>query len=234
MALSTINPSYLSWKQQGQLIISVILSSLSTEVLHLAVDCQTSHALWTTLTTALASPSNSRIMQLHGSFQDLRQNDSTVSAYLQQAKMLFDELVAAGRPLSMEDFNLYVFRGLRGEFRDLVTTLSTRAEPISYTDLHSLLLTHEFLHKASLQPVVAALLLPTPSQPPQPSSHSVSHGLQVTTITKILVAGVAFVEDGRFIIVAISIMVLDSLLDRILGNKEIVLGAPVSGQIRKK
>ena len=166
MALSTINPSYLSWKQQDQLIISAILSSLSTEVLHLAVDCQTSHALWTTLTTALASPSNSRIMQLHGSFQDLRQNDSTVSAYLQQAKMLFDELAAAGRPLSMEDFNLYVFRGLRGEFRDLVTTLSTRAEPVSYTDLHSLLLTHEFLHKASLQPVVAAPLLPTPSQPP--------------------------------------------------------------------
>jgi len=166
MALSIINPSYLSWKQQDQLIISVILSSLSTEVLHLAVDCQTSHALWTTLATALASPSNSRIMQLHGSFQDLKQNDSTVSAYLQQAKMLFDELAAAGRPLSMEDFNLYVFHGLRGEFRDLVTTLSTRAEPISYTDLHSLLLTHEFLHKASLQPVVATPLMPTPSQPP--------------------------------------------------------------------
>jgi hypothetical protein len=85
---------------------------------------------------------------------------------------------------------------------------------------------------------------------PQPSSHSVSHGLQVTTITKILVAGVAFVEDGRLIIVAISIMVLtgitlvriftimvlglDSLLDRILGNKAIILGALVSGQTREK
>jgi hypothetical protein len=57
-------------------------------------------------------------------------------------------------------------------------------------------------------------------------------------------------EDGRLIIVAISIMVLmgitlvriltvmvlglDSLLDKILGNKAIVLGAPVSGQIREK
>ena len=39
MTLSTINPSYLSWKQQFQLIISAILLSLSTEVLHLAVDC---------------------------------------------------------------------------------------------------------------------------------------------------------------------------------------------------
>jgi hypothetical protein len=41
--------------------------------------------------------------------------------------MLFDELVAADRPLSMEDFNFHVFRGLRGEFRDLVTTFSTKA-----------------------------------------------------------------------------------------------------------
>jgi hypothetical protein len=49
--------------------------------------------------------------------------------------MLFDELATAGWPLSMEDFNLYVFHGLKGEFWDLVTTISTRAEPISYIDL---------------------------------------------------------------------------------------------------
>jgi hypothetical protein len=32
---------------------------LSTKVLHLEVDCQTSHDLWMTLETILASPSNS-------------------------------------------------------------------------------------------------------------------------------------------------------------------------------
>jgi hypothetical protein len=46
---------------------------------------------------------------------------------MQQAKSLFDELAAAGRPMSLEDFNLYVFRGLRGEFKDLVTSLITKA-----------------------------------------------------------------------------------------------------------
>jgi len=81
------------------------------DVLHLVVDCSTSHCVWRTLEKALASPSNSRIMQLHGSFQDLRQGDSSVSLYMQQAKSLFDELAAAGRPMSLEDFNLYVFRG---------------------------------------------------------------------------------------------------------------------------
>jgi hypothetical protein len=46
---------------------------------------------------------------------------------MQHAKSLFDELVAAGRPLSLEDFNLYIFRGLRGEFKYSVTILVTKA-----------------------------------------------------------------------------------------------------------
>jgi hypothetical protein len=33
---------------------------------------------------------------------------------MQQAKLLFDELVAAGRLRTPEDFNLYVFCGLQG------------------------------------------------------------------------------------------------------------------------
>jgi hypothetical protein len=153
---STINPSFLHWKQQYQLILSALLSSLFVDVLHLVVDCSTSHCVWRTLERALASPSNSRIMQLHGSFQNLRQGDSSVSIYMQQAKSLFDELTADGRPMSLEDFNLYVFRGLRGEFKDLVTSLITKAEPLSYADLHSHLLTHEFLHKNSFHSMDAA------------------------------------------------------------------------------
>ena len=58
-------------------------------------------------------------MQLHGSFQDLHQGDDSVSAYLQRAKVLFDELAAVGRPLSLEDFNLYVFWGLSNNFKKL-------------------------------------------------------------------------------------------------------------------
>jgi len=66
-----------------------------------------------------------------------------------------------------------VFRGLRSDFKDLVTSLFTKADPISYTDLHSSLLTHEFLHKAALQPAVTAPLLPTPTQ--QPTALFVQH-----------------------------------------------------------
>ena len=89
---------------------------------------------------------------------------------MQKAKALFDELVIVGWLVSLEDFNLYVFRGLRWEFKDLVTSLVTKAEPLSYADLYSHLLTHGFLHKTSLSSmgsvVINTPLLPTSNTPP--------------------------------------------------------------------
>jgi hypothetical protein len=114
-------------------------------------------------------------MQLHGSFQDLQQGDLSVSIYMQQAKSLFDELAATGRPISLEDFNLYVFRGLHGKFKDLVTSLITKAKPLSYADLHNHLFTHEFLHKNSFHSMDAASSLQY-SPTPHPSAHlAMSH-----------------------------------------------------------
>jgi hypothetical protein len=50
-----VNQFFLCWKQQNQLILSVLLSSLSMEVLYLVVDYQTSSSVWCTLEQALAS-----------------------------------------------------------------------------------------------------------------------------------------------------------------------------------
>ena len=101
--------AFLTWKQQDQLILNTLLSSLSIDVLHLVVDCPTSASVWSTLECSLASSSNSRIMQLHGSLQNLYQDDDTITLYLQKAKGLFDELATAGKPISLTNFNLYVF-----------------------------------------------------------------------------------------------------------------------------
>jgi hypothetical protein len=87
---------------------------------------------------------------LHAYLQDLHQGDNIVTHYLQKAKGLFDELAAASKPISITDFNLYVFLGLYGEFCDLVTSLSTKFEPFAYSKLHSHLSTHKFLHGSSL------------------------------------------------------------------------------------
>jgi hypothetical protein len=70
--------------------------------------------------------------------------------------------------MSLEDFNLYVFRGLLGEFKDLVMSLITKAEPLLYIDLHSHLLTHEFLNKNSFHSMDVTPSLQSSSLPQQP------------------------------------------------------------------
>jgi len=92
---------------------------------------------------------------------------------MQKVKTFFNELAVVGRSVSLKDFNLYVFHSLYGEFKDLVTNLVTKAKLFLYANLHSHLLTHEFLHKTSLQSMmVTPPLLLTPAQP---SSSNVAH-----------------------------------------------------------
>jgi hypothetical protein len=82
---------------------------------------------------------------------------------------LFDELVVVGWLVSLEYFNLFMFRGLEGEFKDLVTSLETKEKPLSCADLYSHLLMHGFLHEISLQSMgstaIIASLLPMPNTP---------------------------------------------------------------------
>ena len=106
-------------------------------------------------------------MQLYGFFQDLQQGDDSVTIFMYKEKVLFDELVVVGQLVLLENFNLYVFRGLRVEFKDLVTSLVTKVETLSYANLHSYLLTLlSFFTRPSFNPWVLLLpmLLYCPSQ----------------------------------------------------------------------
>jgi hypothetical protein len=103
-------------------------------------------------------------------------SDDLVTVFMQKANTLFDKLVVTSQPVSLEDFNLYLFHGLRGEFKDLVKNLVTKAKPLLYAELHSHFFTHKFLYKTSLHSlrvVVTAPLLPMLAHPP--SAHGAQH-----------------------------------------------------------
>lgn len=157
------NPDFQSWFDQDQLLMSLLISSLTEDVLPLIVGATSSREIWTTLESALASPSHTRILQLHLQIQNIKQGELSVTQFLQKAKRLSDELSAAGRPLSLQDFNLYIFKGLNSIFRDLVTTLASRPTPIPYSELHSMLLSHELMHSVGFASLtVSDSLEPSP------------------------------------------------------------------------
>lgn len=142
---SVANPSYGVWIQQDQAILSMIISSLSEEVMHLAVGRGTSKAVWNSIERALASSSRARALNLLSQLQGLRQGSATVTEYLGKAQVLIEELTLAGRSVSPDEQNLYAFHGLRQEFRSLVSSLSTRGTPVTLQELSDFLAAQEFI-----------------------------------------------------------------------------------------
>ncbi|GMP25486.1 hypothetical protein CsSME_00002332 [Camellia sinensis var. sinensis] len=114
---------------------------------------------------SLASPSQTRLLQLRLSLQQLKQNDRSATVFLNDTKTIAGELAAAGIPLSPSEFNFYVFQGLHPDLKDLVKTLTARPDPVSFLELHSLLLSHEFLHRTTPTPAPTSILQAHFAQP---------------------------------------------------------------------
>ncbi|GAV62598.1 UBN2 domain-containing protein, partial [Cephalotus follicularis] len=135
---ASLNPSYISWCQRDQLVLSWINASISE-----VIDKNTSTEAWPALTQAFGPPSHTRILQLHMQLQNLKKNSSSISTYLQQAKYMMDELAATGKILSPEEFNAIVFNNLGPSFHAIVAALSTRSTPVLFHELHNLLTSEE-------------------------------------------------------------------------------------------
>lgn len=142
-----------------------------------------------------------------------------------------------------------MFWGLKGETKDLVTNLSSKAKPLTYIDFHSYLLIFEFFQKSSLQLVSSAITTPlflTPTYRSLSFLH-IDSALNHRYIIKVLVATIPLriVAIGQFyggwiIIITITIMGIMAMVHdkistimhmvqvRILGNKVIDLGNKVT------
>ncbi|GAV63712.1 UBN2_3 domain-containing protein, partial [Cephalotus follicularis] len=111
---SSDTAAYDKWQQQDNNLMSLLVGSLSDTVIPTVHHATTSKEVWDTLTTTDASPSHTRILSLHLALQNIEHKpDEAITQFLQRARHIHDELAAAGRPLSPEDFNLYIFKGLR-------------------------------------------------------------------------------------------------------------------------
>lgn len=66
-----------------------------------------------------------------------------MTEYLQKVKCLAGELAAAGRPMSIAEFNVVIYQNIDREFQSLSTHI--RPEP---KKVHSHLISHEILLKS--------------------------------------------------------------------------------------
>ncbi|XP_019161980.1 PREDICTED: uncharacterized protein LOC109158522 [Ipomoea nil] len=143
--VSTANPAHKAWIQQDQSILSILISSLSNEVMYLAVGQNKSREVWDSVAAALGSSTRARCLSLLGQFHSLRQGNNTPAEYLGRAQLLVEDLALAGRPISLDEQNLFVFRGLRPEFRSMASSLTASGIPVSIPQLVNFLQAQEFI-----------------------------------------------------------------------------------------
>lgn len=93
----------------------------------------------------------------------------TCSEYLHQIRQTADELAFAGSPVSSGDLALIVLNGLGPDYNPFVMAANTRNDPLSFSDLHGLLLSHEALPNSQSAPLTttnSTTSLPSLASPP--------------------------------------------------------------------
>ncbi|XP_019189139.1 PREDICTED: uncharacterized protein LOC109183490 [Ipomoea nil] len=140
------NPAYKAWIKQDQTLLSLRISSLSDEVMHLAVGKSASKAVWESIGAALGSSTRVRTLGLLGQFHGLRQGGSSTAEYLGRAQLLVEDLAHASRPISLDEQNMFVFRGLRPEYWAMASSLTAAGNAVTIPQIANFLRAQEFIH----------------------------------------------------------------------------------------
>lgn len=133
-----------AWDKQDSQLISLLVSSLSEDLVPIILVKETSVDCWKTILEAYGSASPVRLMALQVELRSLRQKpDEDVTTLLRRAKAIADELAASGNQMSTMDFNIYVLRALGDELQDVACSILMKDPPPSFIDLQGLLCSYE-------------------------------------------------------------------------------------------
>ncbi|KAK6121394.1 hypothetical protein DH2020_044858 [Rehmannia glutinosa] len=138
-----LNPAYLAWMRQDQLLMSWLLSSLSEGILIGTVGLESSQAIWEALNIGFASQNGAKIMQYKLQLQTLKKGSLQMREYLNRVKSVCDLLASAGHGITDSDQVLHILSGLGPEYNPVIVSITSRLEPCSLREAHAILLSYE-------------------------------------------------------------------------------------------
>uniref|UniRef100_A0A2N9HD57 Uncharacterized protein n=1 Tax=Fagus sylvatica TaxID=28930 RepID=A0A2N9HD57_FAGSY len=122
-------------QQTDQLVLSLLLASLTEEALSVVVGLTSSHAVWSTLETTFSHRSKSRELRLKDELQHMKKDARTVVEYSHEFKSVCDQLAAMGRPVDDLDKIHWYLRGLGSSFSTFSTTQLSLSSLPSFTEI---------------------------------------------------------------------------------------------------
>uniref|UniRef100_A0A2N9F1U5 Reverse transcriptase Ty1/copia-type domain-containing protein n=1 Tax=Fagus sylvatica TaxID=28930 RepID=A0A2N9F1U5_FAGSY len=137
------NPAFTSWFEIDQLLLSILVSTISESLVPSLVGRSSSRDVWLTLEKMFSSQSRARVMQTRYHLATLKKGNMSIPDYFQKAKSYADLLASIGQPLHDNDLITQILAGLPSDYNDLVTSINTRLEDMPIDELFGHLLTHE-------------------------------------------------------------------------------------------
>ena len=146
----TLNPLYSHWVQQDQLLFHAIFASLSEPLMHFIAFATTSREAWDKIARTYANRSRSRLMSLKEKLSNTTRGNKSVTEFLQEVKIIADQLARVGAPLGDDDITLHCLNGIGSEYKEIAGAIRAREQPISFEAFHDKLVEYEdFLHRES-------------------------------------------------------------------------------------
>uniref|UniRef100_A0A2N9GHH1 Retrovirus-related Pol polyprotein from transposon TNT 1-94-like beta-barrel domain-containing protein n=1 Tax=Fagus sylvatica TaxID=28930 RepID=A0A2N9GHH1_FAGSY len=170
--LSISNPAYETWFEVDQLLLRVLVSTISEPLVSNLVGLTSSKAVWVSLEKMFSSQSCARIMQTRYNLATLCKGNLSITDYFQKAKSLSDLLSSIGEPLNDSNLTSAILAGLPFDYNSLVISVNTRLEDVSLDELYGHLLTHELrLEQQNTPPDLGAPTANFVDRNTPPSSH---------------------------------------------------------------
>ena len=141
------NPTYIKWFEQDQLVVSILISSLSERLITQVIRHTKSRAIWHALETSFSQQSQAKLLYLQQQLSKLERGNETIMEYYNRASHIYDQLAAIGHPISETQFNSSFLNGAGKEFDIVVTALYAQRSTISPEEILRQLLIYEARHK---------------------------------------------------------------------------------------
>ncbi|KAI0496212.1 hypothetical protein KFK09_022521 [Dendrobium nobile] len=127
----TPNSSYAQWLLTDQNLAAAICSTISASILPYVLHLDSTSAIWQTLETRFQSSCRSKVIQLKNELYRISLKNSTMAQYLNEVKLLVDQIEAAGYHVDFEDIILHILNGLPPAYQSFKTTIRTMTTPMS-------------------------------------------------------------------------------------------------------
>ena len=140
---SPFHRNYNYWKCQDQLTLHAIITSVDQQVISLLGNAKNSKDAWDILNKAFAAKTRHCIMHLKECLSRSVKGSKPVVEFLQGIKTIADELAVINSTVDDIDFVIHTLNGHGSDFKEVAAALCTRETPMSFDELHDILIDFE-------------------------------------------------------------------------------------------